>query len=228
MIHQEDIEKLIIAETDLWEDISDDGDGDYDEGTLVLSEEGEVVRDKLLNQKQPEGEMTVGDMCQLEELSKRLLVQRVFKEEGTVEYDKEENVIKFRTEPEKQPEGGIPVETGKVKFRIPKGSRVVTRKAQDVDMGLKRLLGAGVPAPFSHPKHSYDVIEIHKPEKQEEWREELIRNEGEREYLEWFIEKEKKQSYEKGLEDYKFYVNNKHLWTDKGAYTKGEGKTYKE
>jgi hypothetical protein len=55
MIHQEDIEKLIIAETDLWEDISDDGDGDYDEGTLVLSEEGEVVRDKLLNQKQPEG-----------------------------------------------------------------------------------------------------------------------------------------------------------------------------
>jgi hypothetical protein len=45
MIHQEDIEKLIIAETDLWEDISDDGDGDYDEGTLVLSEEGEVVRD---------------------------------------------------------------------------------------------------------------------------------------------------------------------------------------
>jgi hypothetical protein len=56
-IHKEDLERMIIGATDLWEDISDNGDGDYDEGTLVLSEEGEVVRDliiKLLNQKQPE------------------------------------------------------------------------------------------------------------------------------------------------------------------------------
>jgi hypothetical protein len=42
-IHREDIEAMIIGTTDLWEDISDDGDGDYEKGELILSEEGERV-----------------------------------------------------------------------------------------------------------------------------------------------------------------------------------------
>jgi len=54
-IHKEDLERMIIGTTDLWEDISDDGDGDYDKGQIILSDEGlrvlnlieEILMDKI-------------------------------------------------------------------------------------------------------------------------------------------------------------------------------------
>jgi hypothetical protein len=46
---REDIANLLISETDtLWEDISDDGDGDYDKGTIILTKDGEKVVDIIL------------------------------------------------------------------------------------------------------------------------------------------------------------------------------------
>lgn len=53
---REDIANVLISETDtLWEDISDDGDGDYKKGTIVLTKDGEKVVDiilKLINSEE--------------------------------------------------------------------------------------------------------------------------------------------------------------------------------
>jgi predicted metalloprotease len=45
-LDKEEMARILISETDtLWEDISDDGDGDYDKGTIILTKDGEKVVD---------------------------------------------------------------------------------------------------------------------------------------------------------------------------------------
>ena len=48
-ISQEDIDGRIIGETRYYKDLSDDGDGNFDKGELVLTEEGKEIRELIVD-----------------------------------------------------------------------------------------------------------------------------------------------------------------------------------